>query len=180
MMDYRKTRDFLNFLKTVGSALAGTTTTIRRTTSRVAISMVPADRLRRMRNFESPFRCTKLSKDALSNDYDDFTDPRSVYYYDHLDPTTVDYGSYYGQEYTETKDYLQALRAQEAADAEALREQEEVLRAQDAALRVQQGAGQGQVVRARPPVPPAPLFDDADDYMPPPWMVTTGVLAASD
>ena len=83
-----------------------------------------------MSRIESPFPCTQLSNDVLSNDYDDFTSPRSVYYADQTDPTTVDYGSYYGQEYTETKDYMQALRAQEAADAEALREQEEVLRAQ--------------------------------------------------
>ena len=146
----RRIRNFLEILKTMGSALSRATTIIRRTTSSVEIPMVPANRLKRRSRIESPFRCTQLSKDVLSNDYDDFTSPRSVHYFDHTDPTTVDYGSYYGQEYNEAKDYLQALRAQEAADAEALREQEEVLRAQEAALRVQQGAGQGQVVQARP------------------------------
>jgi hypothetical protein len=80
-----------------------------------------------------------------------FTDPRSDYYVDHWDPTTMDYGNYYRQEYNDTKDYVQALCAEEEAAAAA-------------ALRApQQAAQQGVLARLRRPLPPP--FDDAEDYL---------------
>ena len=104
--------------------------------------MVTGNQLRQMNNIESPFLCTKLSKDvSVEKDNAKLTDPRSVYDRDELDPTTRDYGHYYRQEYSGTKYYVQALRAEEAVETEALRLQAE-------ALRVQQGAGQGHLLRA--------------------------------
>ena len=100
---------------------------------------------------QPPFRCSKLSERVVVNkDYDEFTGPRSVYYHDQWDPTTRDYGNYYRQEYSDMKDYVQALRAQEAAAAEA--------------LRAPQAAGQGLLARIRRPLPPPPV-DDAEDYL---------------
>ena len=144
----QKARDFLDILKTMGSALSGTMTSPTRTTNGVWIPILSAGKLGGLSRIMSPFRCTQLSDTALSSDYDDFTNPRSIYYADQKGPTTSDYGIWYREEYYQVKEDVQALRAQEVADAEALRAQEaaaaEELRAQEAALRVQQGTGQGQ------------------------------------
>ena len=78
-----------------------------------------------------------------------FTDPRSVYYIDHWDPTTLDYGNYYREQHNEMKDYVQRLRAEQEAEAAA-------------ALRAPQQAA--LALRQRPL--PLPFdFDDVDEYV---------------
>ena len=152
----RQIREFVGFLRTIGRSIAGATTISTRTTDRVEIP--PLFREDRIRVNTMRFRITKLVNKKPGDDYSyvvrhyQLTDPRSDYYVDHWDPTTKDYGNYYRQEYNDTKDYVQALRAEEEAAAA------EALRAPQAAQQQQ-----GVLARLRRPLPPP--FDDAEDYL---------------
>ena len=78
-----------------------------------------------------------------------FTDPRSVYYAAHWDPTTLEAGNHYREQYNDTKDYVQRLRVEQEAEAVA-------------ALRAPQQAA--LALRQRPQPPPFD-FDDVDEYV---------------
>ena len=153
-IELRQVREFLNFLRTIERRMLIPRFSTR-TTTRVEIPVLRQElrqELLGLRNMQPPFPLRKLSERVVVNkDYDDFVDPRSVYYFDQCDPTTRDYGHYYRQEYNDMKNYVQALREQEAAAA--------------AALLAPQAAQQGVLARLRRPLPPNPFADDADDYM---------------
>ena len=148
-IERRQVREFLNFLWTIERRML-TPKFSTRTTTRAEIPILRQELLG-LRNMQPPFPLRKQSERVVVNkDYGDFLDPRSVYYHDQWDPTTRDYGNYYRQEYNDMKNYVQALRAEDAAAAAALRAP-------------QQAAQQGVLARLRRPRPPP--FDDAEDYL---------------